>query len=202
MSGQSADGGEKDFHAIALPYLNDVARFALSLTRDQTEADDLVQETFLNAFRGWHTFQEATDCRRWLITVCHHAFVRSRSRTVRWVESDEGDVDSMPTALDHTMVVRLGLGDLFDRIDVRPAIERAVAALPEPHHSILAMVDIEGHSYEEAAQVLRIPIGTVRSRLYRARRMVQQALVHHAQDMGLATHSGAIDRSPRPVGER
>ena len=108
-----------------------------------------------------------------------------RSRKPIYVESEEGDVDASPAATVHMQAVRDGVADAFDRIDVRPAIEAAVQALPEPHHSILVLVDLEDMSYEEAASVLQIPLGTVRSRLYRARRHVQEALLAHARDLGI-----------------
>jgi len=174
------------FEEVALPHFDSVAGFALSLTRSATEAEDLVQETFLRAFKGWHTFTPGTDCRRWLFTICRNTFIRLRSRDRVKLESLEGDIDGVPTAMSYMDGVRRGLTELIDRIDVAPAIEAAVAALPEPHYSILVLVDLEGLSYEEAAEVLQVPKGTVRSRLFRARRHVQEALLAHARDMGLA----------------
>jgi RNA polymerase sigma-70 factor (ECF subfamily) len=190
------------FEHHALPHLESVAAFALSLTRNEADADDLVQETFLRAFRGWHTFVPGTDCRRWLFTICRNAFIRIRSRKPVYVESDEGDLDAMPAAIMHMQAARDGLTDAVDRIDVRAAIEQAVGALPEPHHSILVLVDIEGYSYEEAAAVLEVPVGTVRSRLYRARRHIQEALLAHARDMGLGSQALASQSTPvaRPAG--
>jgi RNA polymerase sigma-70 factor (ECF subfamily) len=190
--------GAPGFEEHALPHLERVAGFALSLTRNKADADDLVQETFLRAFRGWHTFIPGTDCRRWLFTICRNAFIRMRSRKPVYVQSDEGDVDAMPAAIAHVQAVRDGIADAFDRIEVRSAIQQAVEALPEPHHSILVLVDIEGHSYEEAAAVLEVPVGTVRSRLYRARRHVQEALLAHARDMGLGGQArpGPARRQP------
>lgn len=173
------------FERNALPHLDDVARFALSLTRDESEANDLVQETFLKALRGWHTFVPGTDCRKWLFTICRNTFVRQRTVAKRVVLSDEGDLDALPSVRTHVAAQQAGLGDLFDRLEVGPAIRAAVDGLPEPHHSILVLVDLEGMSYQEAAEVLEVPVGTVRSRLYRARRMIQEALVAHAGDMGL-----------------
>ena len=175
-----------DFEEVALPHLPDVARFALSLTRDESEADDLVQTTFLNAFRSWQTFQPGTHVKRWLFTICRNAFLRSRKKSNRYVFSEEGDVDSMSAVMEHHQMVEEGLGDILDRIDVKPAIDAAVEALPEPHRSILILVDMEELSYQEAAEVLDIPVGTVRSRLFRARRKIQQALIEHARDHGLA----------------
>jgi RNA polymerase sigma-70 factor (ECF subfamily) len=185
------------FEAAALPHIESVGRFALSLTRNEADADDLVQETFLRAFKGWHTFAPGTDCRRWLFAICRNTFIRLNARQRRYVHSGDGDLDAMPAAEVHMQAVRDGVADAFDRIDVRPAIEAAVRALPEPHHSILVLVDLEGQSYEEAAAVLGIPLGTVRSRLYRARRHVQEALLAHARDMGIT--SRALPRPSAPV---
>lgn len=185
------------FEETALPYLQSVAAFALSLTRNESDADDLVQETFLRAFKGWHTFMPGTDCRRWLFTICRNTFIRLSTRRRATHEVLEGDADAMEAVLGHAEAVRQGIGDLFDRIDVAPAIRAAVSALPEPHHSIVVLVDLEGLSYEEAAAVLEVPVGTVRSRLFRARRHVQEALVEHARDMGIeAARLRDRDRSP------
>lgn len=179
------------FESTTLPHLDAVARFALSLTRDRSDADDLVQDTYLRAFRGWRTFRPGSDARRWLFAICRNAFLRTRRRRGVFIESEDGDVDAMPAVQSHVQAMREGLGDLFDVIDVQPAIERAVGELPEPHHSILVLVDLEGHSYEEAAAVLDIPIGTVRSRLFRARRMIQESLIAFAEDAGLARRAPA-----------
>lgn len=185
------------FEDTALPHLASVERFALSLTRHEADADDLVQETFLRALRGWHTFTPGTDCRRWLFTICRNAFINQWSRKPREVEWGEGDLDAMPAALTHMQAVSEGIADVFDHIDVRPAIESAVHALPEPHHSILVMIDLEGLTYEEAAGVLGVPVGTVRSRLYRARRHVQEALLAHARDRGIGHSATAIPLATR-----
>ena len=182
-----------DFESTTLPHLEAVARFALSLTRERADADDLVQETYLRAFRGWKTFRSGSDARRWLFTICRNAFLRMRERRGTLVEIEDGDLDARPTVLTHAQAVRDGLGDLFDAVDVRPAIERAIAELPEPHHTILVLIDLEEHTYEEAAAVLDVPVGTVRSRLFRARRMIQEALIAYAEDAGVAR------RLPRSV---
>ena len=123
--------------------------------------------------RSWHTFQVGTDVRRWLFTICRNLFLRRLERSKRLVLSEEGDLDAMEAVVGHVHASRAGLDDLFDRIDVGPAILRAIQDLPEPHRSILLVVDVEGSSYEDASEVLGVPIGTVRSRLFRARRNVQ-----------------------------
>ena len=175
-----------DFESTTLPYFDAVARFARSLTRNRIDADDLVQETFLRAFRGWRTFRADSDPRRWLFAICRNAFLQARDRRRPVVLSDDGDLDAMPAVLSHAQAMHEGTGDVFEMLDVRPAIERAVTNLPEPHHTVLVLVDLEDHSYEEAATVLDVPIGTVRSRLFRARRIVQESLLAYAEDAGVA----------------
>ena len=177
----------ESFETLALPWLEDVARFALSLTRNRADADDLVQDTYLNAFRYWDSFVPGKDPQKWLFAICRNVFVRARQSRARFPESGEGDLDAMPSVLEHIGAMHDGLGALFDEIDVRPSIERAVDALPEPHRSVLILVDVEGQRYEEAAETLGVAVGTVRSRLFRARREVQRALIAHAQDIHIAT---------------
>ena len=183
----------EEVERIALPFLDDVARFAISLTKDEAEADDLVQETFLRAMRGWHTFQVGTDARRWLFTICRNAFLRNRERAHRLVLSEEGDLDALQAVVGHVHAGREGLGDLFDQIEVGPAIRKAIDDLPEPHRSILLLVDVEEMKYGDAAEVLGVPVGTVRSRLFRARRLVQDELIEYARDAHLLDERSARD---------
>jgi len=180
-----------EFESLTLPHLQSVARFALSLTRNRANADDLVQETYLKALRGWNTFRPGSDPRRWLFAICRNTFLRYRRDRDELVESDDGDLDAMPAVLGHVRAVHEGLGEVFDLMDVQPAIMKAIDELPEPHHTILVLVDLEGCSYEEAASILDVPLGTVRSRLYRARRMIQEALLAYAQDAGIGRARGA-----------
>ena len=177
--------GREEFETLTMPHLAAVARFALSLTRNAADADDLVQETYLSALRGWGTFHAGSDARRWLFTICHNTFVRLYHRRRAMLDSDDGDLDAMPAVIAHVRATHDGLGNLFDQIDVRPAIERAINDLPEPHHTILVLVDLQGYSYDEAAAILDVPTGTVRSRLFRARRLIQDALIAYAADLGI-----------------
>jgi RNA polymerase sigma-70 factor (ECF subfamily) len=189
----TAAADSTSFEHIALPLIPDVSRFAFSLTRDADEADDLVQETYLKAFRAWHTFAPDTNVRSWLFTICKNTFRRrfTREKVRPEIEREAvGDDDAMPIVMSHVNAEKLGLGDLFDRLDVGPALERGMDALPELFREIVALVDLEGFSYHEAAEILEIPVGTVRSRLFRARRRLQDFLIEQARDMGLATEQG------------
>lgn len=177
------------FERLTMPHLADVARFARSLTRDAARADDLVQETYLQALRGWHTFRGGADARRWLFTVCHHTFLRMVRREGRYVEApdDDPELESMSTAVAHWQAEQAGLTESLDRMDLAPAIDRALTTLAEHYRGAVVLVDLEGQSYEEAALVLGVAVGTVRSRLFRGRRLLQDQLIEYARDAGFST---------------
>ncbi len=179
-----------DFSALALTALDDVYRFARSLTRDEADAEDVVQETYLRAFRSWHTFQAGTDVRRWLFTIARNVFLRSREKGRREVTLDDDGSEAVDAAqaLD-TWVVR-GLDPILDRADLGPAIEAALHDLPPAYRDAVVLVDLQDQAYEDAAAVLGIPIGTVRSRLFRGRKLLQEKLASYAQDAGFADSGG------------
>jgi RNA polymerase sigma-70 factor (ECF subfamily) len=172
------------FEHEAIPWIDDVYRFALSLTRDEADADDVVQDTFLRAYRSWHTYLPGSDCRRWLFTICRNVFLRSRERVRPTVELDASEVDSLAVDSVHAPSVREGYDDVYARLDLAPAIDGALAKIPEPFRSTLIIVDVEDQSYESAAETLGVPIGTVRSRLFRGRRLMQEQLQTYAIDAG------------------
>lgn len=173
------------FESEALPWMDDVYRFALSLTRNAADADDLVQETFLRAYRSWHTFEPGSDARRWLFTICRNAFLRSLEKGRHETTVEEGDAESIAAARSREASPDGGQGALLSRIDLAPAISGALAGLQEPYRSAVVLVDVEDQSYEAAATVLGVPIGTVRSRLFRGRRLLQEALLTYARDAGI-----------------
>ncbi|HEY4307248.1 MAG TPA: sigma-70 family RNA polymerase sigma factor [Gemmatimonadaceae bacterium] len=177
------------FEREALPWIADVHRFALSLTRDECDADDVVQDTFLRAFRSWHTYLPGSDCRRWLFTICRNVFLRSRERYRPTVDLEASDVDSAANAVLAAAGERAD--DVLARLDLAPAIQGALEKVPEPFRSTLVIVDVEDQSYESAAETLGVPIGTVRSRLFRGRRLMQEQLMVYAIDAGYAQQLSA-----------
>jgi len=164
------------FERDALPWLDDVYRFALSLTREESDADDVVQETFLRAYRSWHTFIPGTDCRRWLFTICRNVFLRSRERQRPTVDLEDGEQDAVAASSVYAAARERGYDDIFARLDLAPALREALDELAEPFRSAVILVDVEDMSYESAAEVMGVPIGTVRSRLFRGRRLLQEKL--------------------------
>ncbi|MGQ0537760.1 MAG: sigma-70 family RNA polymerase sigma factor [Gemmatimonadaceae bacterium] len=197
--GVTPSSAERDasFERVALPWMSDVYRFALSLTRDDADAQDLVQETFLRAFRSWHTFQRGSDARRWLFTICRNAFLRSRERRHHEVQLSDGDAEAWASAIRHGEMIHDGTSRLLARLDLGPALAEALERLAEPFRSAVILVDLEDESYEHAAEILGVPIGTVRSRLFRGRRQLQERLAHYAKDAGIMTSNAKDDRGGR-----
>lgn len=175
----------RSFEREALPCLDAVFRFARSLAHERADVDDLVQETFLRAYRSWHTFLPSMDCRRWLFAICHNAFLRSREKSQRREFHEQGDLDALPAVILHAHAVRDGTDALLTQIELVPALRDALEMLAEPFRSVVLLVDKEGYSYQEVAELLAVPVGTVRSRLYRGRRFLQEVLFAHARDVGL-----------------
>jgi RNA polymerase sigma-70 factor (ECF subfamily) len=180
---------DAEFARDALPWLDDVYRFALSLTREEADADDVVQETFLRAYRSWHTFIPGTDCRRWLFTICRNVFLRSRERQRPTVDLEDGEQDAVAAGSVYAAAREKGYDDLYARLDLAPALRDALDELAEPFRSAVILVDVEDMTYESAAEVMGVPIGTVRSRLFRGRRLLQEKLLTVAADLGFVPAS-------------
>ncbi len=185
LADEEKEERDHQFRAEALRWLPEVARFALSLERDEADADDLVQETFLKAYEAWDTYTPGTECRGWLFTICRNTFYRRRRREERQVTCEDPELEALGAVAVHDSARQGGYGDLFTRFDLSDAIDRAIDALSETFREVVLLVDINDQSYEAAAATLGVPIGTVRSRLFRARRLLQEALIDHARDAGL-----------------
>ena len=181
---------DAEFARIALPLLPAVARVANALTHDSADADDLVQETFLKAFRHWNTFEQGSDCRRWLSAICRNTFFAQRARQ-RWVTAvgDDLELETFAAVNLHKLARDKGVEDMFARLDLAPAIHQAISELEPLFRDVVTLVDVQELRYEEAADVLGVPVGTVHSRLYRARRQLQQSLVDYAVDAGYGSVS-------------
>src|SRR5688572_5450815 len=167
------DSGPDSFEAVALPQLPAVVRVARALARTEADADDLVQETFLRALRHWHTFRPGSDCRRWLATICRNVFFAQRAREKFVTAVEDDTLEALGAADVHRSARAMGLADLFDRLDLGPAIRRALESIEPVFRDVVTLYDVEGFTYEEIADLMMIPLGTVRSRLYRGRRQLQ-----------------------------
>ncbi len=165
------------FEAEALPLMGDVFRVAKYLTRNQTEAEDVTQETFVQALQSFHRYTPGTNCRAWLVTILYHVNSRRRRKLgqLKLVEDVEEQIAQtvafVPPIPQH----------LTD-----DEILKALTGIPENFRNILLLTDVEDFSYKEVAEMLQVPIGTVMSRLHRGRRLMRQQLTEYARKMGLA----------------
>lgn len=193
MRGSEIRVQKAGFVEEAIPHLDAVYRFALRLSRGhEAEAQDLVQDTFLRAHRGWEGFRLGTNCRSWLFTICRNSFLRSEERRGRRAEILESETDADVESLAATAV----FSEVRENVDPEAAffdsfldreVLNALDALPTPFREAVVLSDLEGLSYVEIAEVLELPTGTVKSRLFRGRRLLQQALYRYALDNGYIT---------------
>ncbi len=174
-------GGSRDkrrlFEHEALPHLDAVFSAALYLTRNEEEANDLCQETMLRAYRFFDHFTAGTNCRAWLLTILRN-LARSRHSRMR-PEQLSATVEDFERAID----IESMRGDdnsnpevAFIRRAAGHSVRDALSQLPEDFKAAVILVDIEDLSYEEAAEVLSVPIGTIRSRISRGRALIRKAL--------------------------
>ncbi len=168
-----------------LPWREDVRSYAYRLTGSGADADDLTQTTYLNALRGWHTFQPGTEARRWLFGICRNAFLTTCRRGARIVPTEDAVLESLLAAADSSRANHVM--DEAEQRDLGEAINAEVAKLSDAHRRVFVMIDVAGEPYADAAAKLGLPIGTIRSRLYRGRRALQQALRTRAEDAGLCS---------------
>jgi RNA polymerase sigma-70 factor (ECF subfamily) len=168
-----ADRSEpQSFEELALPLLDSLYRYAWWLTRDPTQAEDLVQETFLKGLRGFAGFMPGSNIRAWMYRILHNTFLTSRSglRAVPMFSIDEE-----PRIIDEIADSATPESKLLERASA-DAVRQAIEKLPVEFREVLLLSDVEEMSYKEIAQTLSIPMGTVTSRLIRARQKVRKSL--------------------------
>ena len=174
------------FETETLDALDSVYRFALQLTKDPCDCDDLVQDTYLRAYRSRHQYQLGTNCTAWLFTICHNLWIQKRQRESRVTAWEETELDEIASSRRfENGAIDLPLRRVLELPEFDEVLSRALGALPEIYRTPIAIIDVEDHTYESAATILDVPIGTVRSRLFRGRRLLQRQLFAYAEDAGL-----------------
>jgi RNA polymerase sigma-70 factor (ECF subfamily) len=183
MAEPSAAG--HSFDDEALPHLDALYRVALRLTGDAARAEDLVQDTMLKAYRSWRQYRPGTNAKGWLLTILRNTFINDYRR--RKLEPVAMDLEAVePRAIYRDIETADPEGAFFSQI-VDEKVLQAVDALPTEFREVLVLSDMEGLHYAEIAETLQVPVGTVKSRLFRARRLLQAALYEHAVEMGYIT---------------
>jgi len=185
------DGGQvSEFEGVALVHLDLLYRAALRLTHNRAEAEDLVQETWLRAIRHFDQFDPGSNCRAWLLTILRNAFLNRLRREGREIlESDVAADGSGATRLEEAAVAHASPEENFLQTVLHGDVDRALKTLPLPFRLVVTLADLEGLTYKEIAQVLDCPIGTVMSRLSRARQLMRKELVTLAREHGYSKES-------------
>ena len=165
---------------------------ALRMTRNPSDAEDLVQETYLRAYRGFGGFREGTNLKAWLYRILTNTLINSyRSKKRRPTETDVDEVEDLYLyrrlgGLEAAAAGRSAEDELLD-IYTDDEVKRALEEIPEQFRMAVLLADVEGFSYKEIAEILDIPIGTVMSRLHRGRKALQKALWNTVRERGLVT---------------
>ena len=193
------------FAEQAMPYMDSLYGAALRLTRNPSDAEDLVQETYLRAYRGFGGFEEGTNLRAWLYRILTNTFINNyRAKKRRPDETELDEVEDLYLyrklgGLEAATVGRSAEDELMDWF-TDAEVKEAVEALPEQFRLAVLLADVEGFSYKEIAEILDVPIGTVMSRLHRGRKALQRRLYEFAEARRLVPKQATDGRAESPDG--
>ncbi len=177
---------QRSFEREALPHTDLLYNYALRMTNNPADADDLVQETYLKAYRFWESYEQGTNIRAWLFRIMKNSYINRYRKEVREPDKVEyDDIKSLYTArgegaADGNDLQESMFGNLLD-----DEITGAIASLPDEFRTVVILCDIEALTYEEVAAFMECPLGTVRSRLHRGRKLLRGRLAGYARQRGL-----------------
>ncbi len=200
---------QAEFESMAMPFMDQLYSHALRLTKNSSDAEDLVQETYLKGYRAFSSFKEGTNLRAWLFRILTNSFINNYRKKQRGFEEEDFDeIDDMylHRRLGSIQNSTLGMSAedmLFERL-TEDEIKDAVENLPTQYREVVLLADVQGFSYKEIAEILEIPNGTVMSRLHRGRAKLQKVLLDFASKRGLLVEPSQInsdqERLPEAVG--
>lgn len=176
---------QRDFNREIIPHLDTLYNFALRLTTDPNDAEDLVQDTIVKAYRFFSSYEKGTNAKAWLFRILKNSFINNYRKIAK--KPQEVDYDEVSSFYESIRAERTDTSDL-ERIMFRELIDddlsRALNKLPEDFRTVVLLCDVEGFTYEEIANMLDVPIGTIRSRLHRGRNLLKTQLIDYARKRG------------------
>jgi RNA polymerase sigma-70 factor (ECF subfamily) len=182
---------QKEFKTEAFPHKDILFNFALRTTGDKDDAHDLLQETFMKAFRFWDKYEKGTNIRAWLFRIMKNSYInRYRKETREPGMVDYDDVENFYDSIRDDSTESNDLQKSIYRNTLSDEVTEALQSLPEDFRTVVILCDIEGLMYDEISEFLNCPIGTVRSRLHRGRKMLEEKLHDYAKERGLISSDG------------
>ncbi len=174
----AADFRSDEFESVALPHLEELYRFACRMMRDRNQAEDVLQEVYLQAWKSFHRFEKGTNCRAWLFKILYHCVHHHRRRwfNAKVVTHGEEEFDQLP-AKPAPAAESLSDNEVLSALD----------AVPPDFRAVVLLTDVDEFSYKEVAGILGIPVGTVMSRLSRGRKQLREQLQGLARSYGIHT---------------
>ncbi|HEY5319357.1 MAG TPA: sigma-70 family RNA polymerase sigma factor [Galbitalea sp.] len=182
------------FEEQALPYMDQLYAAAMRLTRNPADAADLVQETFVKAYTAFAQFQQGTNLKAWLYRIQTNTFINNYRKNQR--NPYQGTIDDLEDwqlggaeSVTQSTSTRSAEAEAIDHLP-DSAVKNALQAIPEDFRMAVYFADVEGFSYQEIADIMKTPVGTVMSRLHRGRKMLRELLADYAKDRGIAATTG------------
>ncbi len=201
MATQTVHDKGWDFEATAMPFLDSLYNTAYRMARNAQDAEDLVQETYLKAYKYYDKFQEGTNFKAWLFKILKNTFINAyRKKQSMPLQSDFADIeDAFETQLADEVRRRSRNpeDDAFEGV-LDHDVQRAIRELPPDYRMAVVLADLEDLSYKEVAAALDVPVGTVMSRLYRGRKLLEEALLRYGRERGYLRHGAPAKMRSRP----
>ena len=176
---------QQDFKEEMLPHLDALYHFAVRLCMDPENAEDLVQDTVVKAYRFFNSYEKGTNARAWLFRILKNSYINQyRKQSKQPYKVDYDEVSSFYESIRSERTDTTDLEELLYREMLDDDITDALESLPEDFRTVVLLCDVEGFTYEEIANMLDVPIGTIRSRLHRGRNLLRSALMEYAERRG------------------
>lgn len=176
-----------NFEAAAMPFVDALYNTAYRMTRNSEDAEDLVQETYLKAYKYYDKFEEGTNFKAWLFKIMKNTFINNyRKKQQKPPQSDFADIEeSFETQINQDWGRRAKdpEEELLENV-LDEDLQRAMDELPPDYRMVVLLADLESFSYKEIADILEVPVGTVMSRLYRGRRLLEEEMLRYAREHG------------------